>query len=527
MNLNHKRFALSALSLALSAILTGCGGSDSPAVTTAAKDTTPPSVTISSSASGQVAKGDVTFTFTFSEDVGTSFTADDIVVTGGSVGAFTRVSGTSATLVVTPASASAGTINVGVAAGKFVDLASNANTAAAAVSQDFSIPVAVESGNTGKCTAAPCVGFEGANVGLNAFEGLGSATVENDPVDATNKVAKLVKVAAGQPWAGATVYTDAATKSVAPIGFSATNKTVTLRVYSPAAGDTIMLKVETGPGAGGMEAQAKTTKVNAWETLTFDYTTPTNGVPYDFTKTYNTISIFPAFMASVSADKAYYFDELNYPAAAAGGGGSGGGSGSGLVTLANGVYASNYTDKPTPWKSVEGGDAGRYIDTGVTTQDWWSGLAAGDATPSFYFGYGVNVAAKPWGFGAFVKAPGNGVANVASYANLKVAVWGNDQLINAHPTFTVILKGGAANGCTPELEGAIAPSAIGVQSYTLPLSGFTLKTACTYTTAAQALAAGVAEVHIQVLGSNLQYTAGGDGSGNYPNGLNIGPISFN
>jgi hypothetical protein len=44
---------------------------------------------------------------------------------------------------------------------------------------------------------------------------------------------------------------------------------------------------------------------------------------------------------------------------------------------------------------------------------------------------------------------------------------------------------------------------------------------------AQALAAGVTEIHVQVLGANVQYTTGGDAGGNYANGLNVGPISFN
>ena len=43
--------------------------------------------------------------------------------------------------------------------------------------------------------------------------------------------------------------------------------------------------------------------------------------------------------------------------------------------------------------------------------------------------------------------------------------------------------------------------------------------------AAAALAAGVNEVHIQVLGTNVQYVTGGPAD--FPNGLNVGPISFN
>ena len=235
--------------------------------------------------------------------------------------------------------------------------------------------------------------------------------------------------------------------------------------------------------------------------------------------------MFPNFGktgAQIGADSTYHFDDLTFVPASTGGGGTG----SGLVDLVGGVYASNYAETPTPWKSTQGGTAGRYIDTSVTTQDWWSGLAAADATPSFYFGYGINSGAKPWGFGAYVSAPGNGTANVAGYSKVLISVWGNDQLVNTRPNFTVILKGPSVAGCTSELKGNIAVTANGVQTYTLPLSGFTLQTACAYASTAAALAAGVKEIHIQVLGTNVQYSSGQDAANNYPNGLNIGPIKF-
>ena len=203
-----------------------------------------------------------------------------------------------------------------------------------------------------------------------------------------------------------------------------------------------------------------------------------------------------------------------------------GGGGGDLVQLVNGVWSSNYTDQPVAWTSVEGGAAGRYIDTGVPTLDWWSGVAPNDATPSYYFGYGINVNAKPWGFGTFVSAPGNGTADMTGYTSLKIAVWGNDQLMNTSPTLTVILKGPDIGGCTAELQGSINVAGIGVQNYTVPLNTFVLQTACGYASAAEVLAAGLAQIHIQVLGSNVQYVAGGDADGNYPNGLNVGPISF-
>jgi hypothetical protein len=180
---------------------------------------------------------------------------------------------------------------------------------------------------------------------------------------------------------------------------------------------------------------------------------------------------------------------------------------------------------PSNWKSTEGGDAGTYIDTSVATQYWWNGVASGDATPSFYFGYGISINAKPWGFGAYVRAPGNGTGNVSGKTNLKIAVWGNDELMDTKPTLTLILKGPAVSGCTSELKASVAVAAPGVQNYTVALNSFTLQTPCAYASAAAALAAGVNEVHIQVLGANVQYVTGGPTD--FANGLNVGPISFN
>ncbi|MDP2651927.1 MAG: Ig-like domain-containing protein [bacterium] len=94
-------------------------------------DTSVPTVTITDDESGvaNIAGGTVTYTFTFSEAV-TGFTIDDIAVVGGTKGAFTPVSGTVYTLVVTP-SAMEGNMTVDVAGGVAVDAGANGNTAAA------------------------------------------------------------------------------------------------------------------------------------------------------------------------------------------------------------------------------------------------------------------------------------------------------------------------------------------------------------------------------------------------------------
>lgn len=133
MNSLSKNLVQSGGAVAVAALLAACGGGE----VTTPPDTVPPTVTITDNVSADNATGPVTFTFTFSEDVGTTFVAEDITVTGGTAGAFTRVSGTEATLVVTPVASSTGTISVGVAANKFKDLALNDNTVAASAQQAY------------------------------------------------------------------------------------------------------------------------------------------------------------------------------------------------------------------------------------------------------------------------------------------------------------------------------------------------------------------------------------------------------
>jgi len=94
-----------------------------------AVDTAAPFVTITDDTPG-TAIGDVTYTFTFSEDV-VGFTIDDITITGGTKGTFSTVSASEYTLVVAPDNNSTTDITVDVAAGVAQDVDTNPNTAAA------------------------------------------------------------------------------------------------------------------------------------------------------------------------------------------------------------------------------------------------------------------------------------------------------------------------------------------------------------------------------------------------------------
>jgi Bacterial Ig-like domain len=293
---NSLTLTLSACALATTLFLAACGGGTTT-------DTVPPTVVITSAAA---TGADVNFTFTFSEALfAGTFTSADIVVSGGTAGTFTMVDASHATLLVTPTS---GPLSVSVAANKFDDLAHNFNTVSATGSY-----------------AVPTINFEGI-VAFEPFEGLVSAALADDPVlGAVNKVAKFVKGPTGQPWAGATIYTSGslATPTVSTVDL-ANNKIITVRSYTGAAiGTKMTLKLEDAAAAGqNIAAETVTTKQNAWETLTFNFASPSTGV-FNPATTYNKASIFPAFsipaVGSVapSVNTDFYFDDLTYTAIAA------------------------------------------------------------------------------------------------------------------------------------------------------------------------------------------------------------------
>jgi hypothetical protein len=224
----------------------------------------------------------VTFSFSFNRDVGTSFTAEDITVTGGTKGAFSRISGTSATLVVTPTADAAGTMVVSVPAGGVVDSVGNAN-AAASTEQAFNTVIRTVLVNFSETPAPTLTGFGGSE----------DATVVNDPTDATNKVARVVKSATAEVWAGATVSI-CANQAVPTLPFTTTLTTLTARVWSPAAGVPVRMKVENASDPSkSVETEASTTVASTWQTLSFNFANPVAGTAaFNPATTYNKVSVF-------------------------------------------------------------------------------------------------------------------------------------------------------------------------------------------------------------------------------------------
>jgi hypothetical protein len=306
-------------------LLAACGGGygeappDAPG---APADGTGPVVTITDSVLETNATGPVTFTFAFNEDVGTSFTVDDITVTGGTKGTFTRLSGTSATLVVTPTPNSSGMIMVSVAAGAAVDALGNSNVVAAS-QQAYETVVRTQ-------MALP-VNFDSASVayGLAGFGGAEDSSFVPDPTNAANTVAKVVRAAGAETWAGTTITaTDGANVQTGfspKIPFNATDTRMSVRVWSPDAGIPVRLKVEDfADNNKSVETDATVTTAAGWQTLTFDFATQAaSTAPLNLAYNYNKASIFFDYgRAKASAvQKTYYFDDLTFVTGAGGGGG--------------------------------------------------------------------------------------------------------------------------------------------------------------------------------------------------------------
>jgi len=335
MNRLTKLLAQAACALATSVLVAACGGGDAepppkasssnPPTTAPAPDTKAPTVSIFDDNPATSATGPVTFSFVFSEDVGASFTASDVVVTGGTAGVFTKVSGTQATLVVTPTANSAGTINVSVAAGSFSDIAGNVSTTGATAQQAYD--------SVAKTQMSLPVSFDSASVtyGLVGFGGAEDSTVAVDPTNAANMVAKVVRAAGAETYAGTTITATTAagvqTGFSPKIPFNVTDTRMSVRVWSPDAGIPVRLKVEdsTDPNKS-VETEATITTAAGWQTLTFNFATQATGTaPLNLAYNYNKATIFFDFgRAKASAVlKTYYFDDVAF---VPGGGGGGGGA---------------------------------------------------------------------------------------------------------------------------------------------------------------------------------------------------------
>jgi hypothetical protein len=133
-----------------------------------------------------------------------------------------------------------------------------------------------------------------------------------DPTLASNKVKKTTKPSGAETWAGTTIGAGG-TGFPTRIPFTATATQMSIRVYSPAAGLNIRLKVEDHTNnTKSVETEAITTVANTWETLIFDFAKEATGTaPLNIAYNYDMASIFFDF-GKTGTGKIFYWDDVQF-----------------------------------------------------------------------------------------------------------------------------------------------------------------------------------------------------------------------
>lgn len=221
------------------------------------------------------------------------------------------------------------------------------------------------------------VTFDAANVNYAMTDFGGNVTEDAlDPTNASNRVKKTTKNAGAETWAGTTIGT--ANGFAQRIPLTASNTKMTVRVYSPAAGIPVLLKVEDHTnGTVSVETLATTSVANAWETLEFDFSNHAeNTSPLNLSANYDKASLFFGFGAP-GTGAVFYWDDVMM---------AGGGGGTVLelpLDFESGTLEYNFI-------SFDGGQASIVNNP-----------AAGGINTSSKVGQMIKGAGQPWG-GAFI-----------------------------------------------------------------------------------------------------------------------------
>ena len=132
-----------------------------------------------------------------------------------------------------------------------------------------------------------------------------------DPMNASNVVAITTKDNLAETWAGTTIGTPLGFSSAVP--FTASDTKMSVKVYSPAVGLPIRLKVEDhNDNTQTCETEALTTVANTWETLEFDFSNEAAGTAaLNLSWTFDMASIFFDF-GTAGAGDVFYWDDVEF-----------------------------------------------------------------------------------------------------------------------------------------------------------------------------------------------------------------------
>jgi len=163
------------------------------------------------------------------------------------------------------------------------------------------------------------VTFDAAGINYTVTDFGGNNTVDGvDPGNNANKIKVTTKPNGAETWAGTTIGTP--TGFATRIPFAANSTKMSIRVYSPAAGIPVRLKVEDqADNTKSVETQVNTTVANAWETLVFDFANHVSGTAaLNLAYTYNKASVFFDFGTGGSG-KVFRWDDVQMVAPSASG----------------------------------------------------------------------------------------------------------------------------------------------------------------------------------------------------------------
>ena len=161
--------------------------------------------------------------------------------------------------------------------------------------------------------------FEGTSVNYTMTDfGGNESFLADDPMNSENKVMQVIKTSTAATWAGTTLGTPSGFAT--PIPLSLTDSKITVKVWSPAAGMPIRLKVEdANDPTHTCETETNTTVAEEWEVLTFDFVDQAPGTEFlsiglERGWIYNMASIFFNFgtEGATAGAKTYYFDEVKF-----------------------------------------------------------------------------------------------------------------------------------------------------------------------------------------------------------------------
>lgn len=154
------------------------------------------------------------------------------------------------------------------------------------------------------------VTFDDPAINYTVIDFGNASTVDaTDPKNANNKVKKTTKPTGAETWAGTSVGAYFPTRI--PLTASATQ--MSIKVYSPAAGLKVRLKIEDHTDVTkSVETEAITTVANSWETLVFDFKNQATGTAaLNLAYNFDMASVFFDFNV-VGNGKVFYWDDVTF-----------------------------------------------------------------------------------------------------------------------------------------------------------------------------------------------------------------------